>query len=480
MTTVQSTGRPAYKVTRRRVASLKPSPENQHLYDAGEITDLADSIAKQGLHQPLVVTADNVIVSGHRRHRALVCLGRKFVKCHVLLRRRSSWTDDEFLALLRDHNQQRHKTAADQAREALLDLDPDRPGLKLYKQHLNSVYAPESNGLEAIAIEGVQKRYQISADKADHVKYVKKVIFEDRRRYWPLSVRGVHYALLNYEFIRGYWWPQRKFKGLHGTRQTLVYANDQESYSATSDLLTRLRLDGTIPWESLDDFTRPLEQFYPFDNVGEFIHHEADNVFAGYWRNLLQSQPNYIEVVCEKNTIFHMVLEVTKKYQIPTGSGRGYCGIDPWHDLYERFLDSGKERLFVVVVSDYDPEGERIPIVADQTLRDGFALDPAFFEVYKAGVTREQIEHYHLPEQSFAKEDSSLRDWFVERNGGDERVYECEALNPEDLQAEVDGVLRQLIDLDLFNRELEIEREEQARLEELRPRARKALKGLVR
>ena len=42
-----------------------------------------------------------------------------------------------------------------------------------------------------------------------------------------------------------------------------------------------------------------------------------------YHRDLLQSQPNHVEVLCEKNTIYHMVLRVTKEFQIPTSSGRG-------------------------------------------------------------------------------------------------------------------------------------------------------------
>jgi hypothetical protein len=89
----------------------------------------------------------------------------------------------------------------------------------------------------------------------------------------------------------------------------------------------------------------------------------------------LQSQPNRIEVVCEKNTIYHMVLKVTEKYQIPTSSGRGFNSIDPWHDLYERYVDSGKDKLIVIVLSDFDPEGEMIPQAGGRTLRDDFGVD---------------------------------------------------------------------------------------------------------
>jgi hypothetical protein len=479
MGTVHKADGVEYTIVRKRVASLKPSRENRQIYDPdeeAEIEQLAASIGKNGLHQPPVVTADNWIVSGHRRHLALEKLGKRWVTCHVLQRRKDSWTPDEFLALLRDHNRQRNKTVAEQVREELIDVDPEQAHRRLCEQRYKSVLAPEYNGVPVIAIEGVKKRYGISDDKADHVKYVLQVVFEDLSDYWPLSVRGVHYALLNYQFIRGHYWPHRDHPDF-GSRLELPYRNDQGSYDATSDLVTRLRLNGTIPWQAFDDFTRPMEEFFPFKDVRQFIRQEIDKLFTGYWRDLLQTQPNYVEVVCEKNTIYHMVLEVTRKYQIPTSSGRGYNSIDPWHDLYERYRASGKERLIVIVLSDYDPEGERIPHVAGQTLRDDFGVpDPT---IVKAGVTPEQIEQHNLPPNNLAKEDSSLWKWFVERNGGDDTVHELEALDPEDLLADLDEVIRSVIDVDLFNRELDAEEREAAHLESIRPAAVNALKGLA-
>ena len=106
-----------------------------------------------------------------------------------------------------------------------------------------------------------------------------------------------------------------------------------------------MRLNGEIPWYAFDDATRPLTTFMPFSNVREFVRNEFENLLDGYWRDLLQTQPNHVEVVCEKNTIYHMVLRVTKKFQIPTSSGRGFNSIDPWHDLYQRYKDSGRSRL---------------------------------------------------------------------------------------------------------------------------------------
>jgi hypothetical protein len=454
---------------RKRVVSLKPSPENEALYrrmeDDPDIDNLEESIRKNGLREPLVITQDNYIVSGHRRHEVLVRIRQKFCPCRVLPVRHSDLPTDEYVALLRDFNRQRNKTVAEQVREELVDINPEEAHRRLRALRDKSVYAPEHNGVEELDIEGEKRRCQISAVKDEHVKYVKKVVFEDRRNFWPLSVRGVHYALLNYEFLRN-------------TREKLPYKNDDNSYQATSDLITRLRLANVIPWEAFDDTTRPFKEFLAFGNVREFVRQEVEELFGGYWRDLLQSQPNHVEVLCEKNTIYHMVLRVTQKYLIPTSSGRGFNSIDPWHDLYERFWLSGKERLIVIVLSDYDPEGEMIPQVGGRTLRDDFGVPGDKLSVIKAGVTREQIEKYGLPSQNFAKESSSNHKWFVDRNDGADAVYELEALEPEAMMADLDTLIRGVIDIDLFNREVAAEQGEAAYLEAARTKAAEALKGL--
>jgi hypothetical protein len=463
------------------VSSLKPSPENALLYrppsDDPDVEALAGSILKNGC-DPLVVTADNFIVSGHRRHAALQLNGQKFVPCRVLPERRDSMTRDAYVALLRAFNHQRNKTVAEQVREEVIDIDPKKAHQNLREQRDRSARAPERNGVKALAIEGVKKRWNISEDKAEHVKLVLQVV-EERRPYWPLNVRGVHYPLLNFDFVRGYYHPQRKDPDWGGPPRELRYKNDDGSYDATCDLVTRLRLNRTIPWAAFDDFTRPFREFPAFMDVRQYVRQELEDLLGGYWRDLLQSQPNHVEVVCEKNTIYHMVLQVTEKYQIPTSSGRGFNSIDPWHDLYERYTCSGKERLIVVVLSDFDPEGEMIPQVAARTLRDDFGVDEGRLTIIKAGVTREQVRRYRLPPMNFAKEWSSNFDWFVRRNGGDASVYELEALDPPDMQSDLDNVLRGVLDLDLFNREVASEGQEAAYLEAARRKVREALRGLA-
>ena len=67
---------------------LKPSPENGELYrpvdpDDPDIAALTDSIVELGILEPLIVTLDGYIISGHRTYAAARKAGLLFVPCYV-------------------------------------------------------------------------------------------------------------------------------------------------------------------------------------------------------------------------------------------------------------------------------------------------------------------------------------------------------------------------------------------------------------
>src|SRR4051794_17948952 len=116
------------KVSHGRLSTLKRSPENDKLYKPvdpkdPEIIALAESIRRNGVREPLVITKDKFIVSGHRRHVAAAVAGLKTVPMiEVDVRRRDDL--DAFVRLLREHNRQRDKTAAEKLREEIVSVSP--------------------------------------------------------------------------------------------------------------------------------------------------------------------------------------------------------------------------------------------------------------------------------------------------------------------------------------------------------------------
>jgi hypothetical protein len=64
-----------------------------------------------------------------------------------------------------------------------------------------------------------------------------------------------------------------------------------------------------------------------------------------------------------------------------------------------------------------------------------------------------------------AKESSPNWQWFLDRNGGDDTVWELEALEPRVMLDELDGALRRALDVELYNQEVELERQDAVALE---------------
>jgi ParB-like chromosome segregation protein Spo0J len=75
------------------VDDIRPSPENEDLYRPAdpadpEIVELACSVKAHGVQDPLILTADHFIVSGHRRLVAAKLAGLAAVPCKMLDLRR--------------------------------------------------------------------------------------------------------------------------------------------------------------------------------------------------------------------------------------------------------------------------------------------------------------------------------------------------------------------------------------------------------
>jgi hypothetical protein len=420
--------------------------------DDPEVIALAASIAEHGLREPIVITLDNVILSGHRRHVACQVAGLTTVPC-----RRDSIRSDhpQFLELLVTYNQQRVKSADERLREEVICADPEESHRRLLEHRRQRSRV----NVGTIEIVGEKRRAKISTAKAPFLDAVRAVL-ADREDYWPLSDRQIHYALLNDPPL------------IHASKPDSRYTNDARSYKAVIDLLSRARLEGLTPWHAIHDPTRPVVSWNTHRETGAFIRTEVDDFLKGYYRDLMQSQPNHVEVIGEKNTIESVVRRVTADYCIPFTIGRGYCSLPPRRDMAQRFRQSGKDKLILLVLSDFDPEGEDIAHSFARSMRDDFGIRQV--EPVKVALTRAQVDEMALPPQMKAKRSSSRYKGFVAEHGDD--VFELEAVPPGDLQDILREAIDAIIDMAAFNAEVAAEKRDAAHLDEVRQRVHDTLK----
>lgn len=431
----------------------QPSPENESvLYkpvraDDPEIIKLSESMAEYGQKEPLVLTRDGFIVSGHRRHCAARLAGFKTMDTRFEQYRRADDIDQHVL-MLREHNRQRDKSDSEKVREEIVSADPEE-AYRVIVEHRQQQSAVD---VEPIDLRGRKTRSGFSTGTTVFVEKVVSVL-NANRAYVPFSLRRLHYLLVSEET-----WRYKTAK-----RQT-PYGNDRQSYQALSNVLTRMRLAGMVPHNWIDDETRPEHYCRVYDNPREFLRDELDNFGKGFYRDLMQSQPNYFHIHAEKNTILPIIKDIANEYTIRVTSGRGYSSLPPRRRIQQQFLASGKERLVLLMLSDFDPEGEDIIETFARSLRDDFGIRN--ITPVKVGLTVEQRDEYDLPPEMTAKTTSSRHDAFVQKHG--ESVWEIEALPANALQEALRRTIDSLIDVEAFNREIDREKEDAAFLDDFR------------
>lgn len=438
------------------ISELRTSGLNDLIYSkisvsAADIVELAESIRINGLLEPLVISTDGVIVSGHRRFAACIAAGIDQVKCRVL----PIHSDEQgFLKVLREYNRQRVKGIDEVVRERIIDENGKQAVEAILSDRIN-----RSNvNVPMLEVNGEKVRAQISINKYPFLNAIIQIL-NQRRNFWPLSDRQIHYALLNDPPL------------IHAKKPHSIYGNDRKSYQSLCDLLTRARLEGYIPWAAIADPTRPVIQWTVYPNIEPFIKNHFDTFLTGYYRNLIQSQSNHIEIVGEKNTIESTIRPIAMKYCVPYTIGRGYCSIQPRYELAQRFRQSGKVNLVILILTDYDPDGDEIAQSFVRSLRDEFGVRN--LHPVKVALTKDQVEELRLPIGREANRKSRNYQKWSEGNGG--YVFELEAVEPVTLQELLSEAILSVIDKERFNTEVEQEKKDIAAVIELKEKLMKAI-----
>jgi hypothetical protein len=423
-----------------QIASIKVARENDLIYgsfalDNDDDAHLLLSIKSQGILEPLVLSADHVLLSGHRRLAAARYLGLTVVPVRIHDVVFEALPKDERLKTLAAFNKQRDKTFNERTAERLLDIDPKVARAKLFAKRIQNERQPT---LDQNVDLGMTK-HRAAITTQEFCNAVQKIV-SDNERYWPLTDRRVHYLLLNDPPLRHDKKPDR-------------YANDLASYKALTNLLVRMRLASLIPIDAIEDPTRPVTGAIGFSSADQFVAQELRHLLCHYRRNLMEGQPAHVEIILEKSALRSVVLEVAEEFCVPLTVGRGFCSLSPRYDLVMRFRHSGKRRLVLLFLTDFDPDGEAIASSFARSLRDDFDIHEVF--PHKVLLNQADVARYDLPSDLDAKSGSPNYKKFVERWGT--QAVELDAVPAELIQEHLREAIERAIDMNLFNRQVEAE-----------------------
>jgi hypothetical protein len=427
------------------VWEIETPPENDAVYgrispEDPDVQVLAKDIARNGILEPLVITEDHYVLSGNRRMVAARAAGLATVPCRVEKVRRGS---PEFTRLLVSFNQQRVKRLDQLARELAVTVDPGTAHRRLVEARREE----SEVSVEILNLGRVRGRSAIQGNRplADAALAAAAAL----RSYWPLSDRQLHYHLLND--------PPR----LHAGKRTR-YSNTPACYRTLTNVLARLRVAAELPFEAIADETRPVSLWRTHAHAGAYLSGELDRFLKGYWRDVLQSQANHVEVVVEKLTLQSILAPVASRFTLPMTVGRGFASLPPRWKIAQRYRKSGKAKLVLIILSDLDPAGMTIAESFGRSLRDDFGIPECDLVCHKAALTIEQVEALNLPPRMEVKMSASTAAEYVRRYG--RYVWELEAVPPPKLQEILRGAISSVLDLDRLNAERRQEQQDAATL----------------
>jgi len=164
------------RILHRAVHSIHPAPENEDVYhpvleDDPEIVELARSIREHGVQEPLVISEDGYILSGHHRHMAARVAGLQDVPVivHPVHHGRNQ---DEFVTLLRECNRQRVKSFDEKLREEIISADPE----EAYRALVEHREEQSAVVVDTMTIRKTKQRARITKAKQPMIDAIKDII----------------------------------------------------------------------------------------------------------------------------------------------------------------------------------------------------------------------------------------------------------------------------------------------------------------
>lgn len=405
---------------------------------------------RDGLLNPLNVSEDLVIFDGNSRYLALTKYSdRKTVKCNIHLGLYS--TSDEFKTLLVSANLQRVKTTGETLRECAISAD----GIANFHSFIND--HQEADALEVV--DGrINKRRKLNHEYDREIIEAISKVLDDLKPHWPVTLRYIHYQLV-----------MLAKAPVISKKEGRTYQNLKKDYEKLSVILAKMRIEKILPMDALRDDQRKVTDYLAWPSKEAFIRHELDRLFRHYDRDLLQSQPEFIALICEKETVSQILEPLNNEYNIPIYYVKGTSSLTIRHKFLKHWQAKGKRPIKLLFLTDFDPAGFRIQDSFIGSLKQDFADMVKGYKVTgrRIGITLDQVKRYNIATTMKAKEGDKQHKDFLKRTG-QANAYELEALQPGILREVVREAIISALDMEAFNKEKELYHREASALAELK------------
>jgi hypothetical protein len=298
-------------------------------------------------------------------------------------------------------------------------------------------------------------RHRWQSRKAQLFEQAREII--DRLSdYWPLTLHQVYYQLVS----------------------AGVLPNRLQSYKGLSGLLAEARLNGSLGWNCLEGRSHARLSAAGWPDSGAFIRDQLEDLLTGYRRDLLQTQVHRLELWVEKDALAHIVARVADPWCVSVVIAKGWSSMTFKHQCGQRAL-ADRRPTRILYLGDLDPSGWQVLPSMMRGLQVELGLGDQV-SAERVALNPEQAVALELPYSvdALKEKDSNAqayRQWLTAAGYPPDLAVELDALPPATLEQLVKDALRRNVDLSAFQAEQERAKAENAGLQAMRERAKRAL-----
>jgi hypothetical protein len=262
----------------------------------------------------------------------------------------------------------------------------------------------------------------------------------------PMTLRQLHYAIFSAAEI--------DYKNNKADYQRLSRAtSESRRLYRFAQLKLRTNVVDAIPGNWIVDQTREAETVSMWDDAAEYL----ETIKRSYRRDYWQIQPRYCEVWSEKGTVLASIRPIVRKLGVTVRVCHGFGSTGMESQIGDLFEGIAKP-ITVFYLGDHDPSGHEIERDIYQRAE---CASGRKFSLVRLAIHAEDIRRFKLPPQVIKSSDSRAKG-FERRFGKKAATVELDALPVEELRRRVGDAIERLIDRDLWDRQVAVEKVELA------------------
>jgi hypothetical protein len=216
----------------------------------------------------------------------------------------------------------------------------------------------------------------------------------------------------------------------------VIEKTEEEYHQTVIRLMTDMRLDGSLSFDSVVDETRRIRITQTYENLADAVEQTAKS----YRRSALAQSDHYVEIWLEKDALAGVLWDVTSEYDVPLMVSRGMPSLTFLHDSAQAIYRAAEQNkpTFIYQFGDHDPSGVLIPQTIKRRLEElcqKLPCPPP--SVVRVALTEDLIHRYRLPTRPTKRNGNNHAHNFT----GDS--VELDALSPRALREMVTAVIEQ-------------------------------------